>query len=55
MQQRPDQAIQISGLRKTYAARGPAPAKEALKGIDLAVPAGAFFGCWGRTGRGNRR
>jgi ABC-2 type transport system ATP-binding protein len=52
MQQRPEQAIQISGLRKTYAARGSAPEKEALKGIDLAVPAGAFFGLLGPNGAG---
>jgi ABC-2 type transport system ATP-binding protein len=48
----PSLAIDIAGLRKTYPARGSAPAKEALRGIDLAVPAGAFFGLLGPNGAG---
>ena len=45
-------AIQITGLRKTYAAQGNAPAKEALKGIDLTIRAGSIFGLLGPNGAG---
>ena len=45
-------AIEIEGLRKTYAARGRSPAKEALKGIDLAIPRGSIFGLLGPNGAG---
>ena len=45
-------AIEIAGLRKTYAAQGHAPAKEALKGIDLTIPAGSIFGLLGPNGAG---
>ncbi|MCZ0960128.1 ABC transporter ATP-binding protein [Paracoccus benzoatiresistens] len=45
-------AIEITGLRKTYAAQGNAPAKEALKGINLAIPAGSIFGLLGPNGAG---
>ena len=45
-------AIAIAGLRKTYAAQGSAPAKEALKGIDLSIPAGSIFGLLGPNGAG---
>jgi ABC-2 type transport system ATP-binding protein len=45
-------AIEITGLRKTYAAQGSAPAKEALKGIDLTIPAGSIFGLLGPNGAG---
>ncbi|WP_207099908.1 ABC transporter ATP-binding protein [Paracoccus shandongensis] len=45
-------AIAIAGLRKTYAAQGTAPAKEALKGIDLTIPAGSIFGLLGPNGAG---
>lgn len=47
-----DTAIEITGLRKIYAASGKAPAKEALKGIDLAIPAGSIFGLLGPNGAG---
>ena len=30
-------AIRLTGLRKTYAAVGRVPAKEALKGVDLSL------------------
>ncbi len=48
----PATAIRIEGLRKTYAAQGAAPAKEALKGIDLDIPAGSIFGLLGPNGAG---
>ncbi|QBX35617.1 ABC transporter ATP-binding protein [Paracoccus liaowanqingii] len=45
-------AIRIQGLSKTYAAQGTAPPKEALKGIDLDIPAGSIFGLLGPNGAG---
>ncbi|QDY69728.1 ABC transporter ATP-binding protein [Qingshengfaniella alkalisoli] len=45
-------AIEITGLRKTYAAQGNQPPKEALKGIDLSIPAGSIFGLLGPNGAG---
>ncbi len=45
-------AIEITGLRKTYASSKGAPAKEALRGVDLAVPAGSIFGLLGPNGAG---
>ena len=45
-------AIEIEGLRKTYAASGSQPPKEALKGVDLDIPAGAIFGLLGPNGAG---
>jgi ABC-2 type transport system ATP-binding protein len=48
----PAQAIELKGLRKTYAARGKQPAKEALKGVDLAIPRGSVFGLLGPNGAG---
>ena len=45
-------AIDISGLRKTYRAAGNAPPKEALKGVDLSIPAGSIFGLLGPNGAG---
>ena len=47
-----ENAIEIEGLRKTYAATGRSPAKEALKGIDLAIPRGTIFGLLGPNGAG---
>ena len=47
----PQNAIEVRGLRKTYeASRG--VAKEALKGVDLDVPAGSIFGLLGPNGAG---
>lgn len=40
-------ALQIEGLKKTYAG-----GKEALKGVDLTVPAGSVFGLLGPNGAG---
>jgi ABC-2 type transport system ATP-binding protein len=47
-----ENAIEISGLTKTYAATGKTPAKEALKGIDLSIPRGMIFGLLGPNGAG---
>lgn len=47
-----EDAIEITGLRKTYAATGKTEAKEALKGIDLAIPRGSIFGLLGPNGAG---
>ena len=47
-----DFAIQISGLRKTYAATRRAEPKEALKGVDLNIPKGSIFGLLGPNGAG---
>lgn len=49
---RPKDAITLTGLRKTYAATGRSPAKEALKGLNLSIPAGSIFGLLGPNGAG---
>jgi len=48
----PPLAIEVEGLRKVYRGRGRQPDKEALKGIDLAVPRGTVFGLLGPNGAG---
>ncbi len=50
--QLPDWAIEARGLIKTYPASKTAPAKTALKGIDLAIPRGSIFGLLGPNGAG---
>lgn len=45
-------AIEIRQLRKIYAGGKRTPDKEALKGIDLDIPRGAFFGLLGPNGAG---
>ncbi|PHR60998.1 MAG: multidrug ABC transporter ATP-binding protein [Robiginitomaculum sp.] len=45
-------AIELKGLSKTYRATKKAPAKIALKGIDLTIPRGSFFGLLGPNGAG---
>lgn len=45
-------ALEITGLRKTYAATKRTPAKDALQGVDLAVPRGSIFGLLGSNGAG---
>jgi ABC-2 type transport system ATP-binding protein len=48
----PDYAIAIDGLLKQYRASGKAPAKQALKGIDLRVEKGSMFALLGPNGAG---
>lgn len=48
----PDFAIEARGLEKTYRASNKQPAKQALKGIDLQIPRGSFFGLLGPNGAG---
>jgi ABC-2 type transport system ATP-binding protein len=45
-------AIEATGLTKTYAASKRMPEKQALKGIDLAIPRGSIFGLLGPNGAG---
>lgn len=45
-------AIRISGLKKTYRDRKTGAEKIALKGIDLEIPRGSFFGLLGPNGAG---
>ncbi|PHQ86463.1 MAG: multidrug ABC transporter ATP-binding protein [Thalassobium sp.] len=47
-----DNAIEIAGLCKTYAATGRTAAKEALKDINLDIPRGSIFGLLGPNGAG---
>ena len=48
----PDYAVRVKGLTKVYRASGRAPAKHALKGIDLDIPRGSLFGLLGPNGAG---
>ncbi len=45
-------AIEIRGLRKTYAGGRGTPGKHALQGVDLDIPAGSVFGLLGPNGAG---
>jgi ABC-2 type transport system ATP-binding protein len=48
----PALAIEVRGLRKTYKGGRHHPMREALAGIDLAVPRGSIFGLLGPNGAG---
>ena len=48
----PENAVETIGLRKTYAGGRRRPPHEALKGIDLTIPRGSFFGLLGPNGAG---
>ena len=48
----PENAIEVRGLTKTYAASAGAGPKLALKGIDLDIPTGSIFGLLGPNGAG---
>src|SRR5215510_5953613 len=48
----PELAIEAKALTKTYAASKKMPAKQALKGVDLAIPRGSIFGLLGPNGAG---
>jgi ABC-2 type transport system ATP-binding protein len=48
----PQFAIALTGLTKTYGRKQGGVAKQALKGIDLQIPRGAFFGLLGPNGAG---
>ena len=48
----PVNAIEVRGLKKTYKGTKKAPAKVALRGVDLTVPRGSMFGLLGPNGAG---
>ncbi len=52
----PEHAVAVRGLTKIYRPQGRGrsrtPAKQALKGIDLAIPRGSLFGLLGPNGAG---
>ena len=48
----PDNAIEVRGLKKTYAGTKKSPPKTALRGVDLVVPRGSMFGLLGPNGAG---
>ena len=48
----PANAIEVRGLKKTYAGSKKAPPKVALRGVDLAIPRGSMFGLLGPNGAG---
>ena len=48
----PDNAIEVRGLKKTYAGSKKAAPKTALRGVDLVIPRGSMFGLLGTNGAG---
>lgn len=48
----PANAIEVRGLVKTYPASAGGAPKQALKGVDLDIPAGSIFGLLGPNGAG---
>jgi len=48
----PDSAISVRALTKVYKGGRHAPAKEALKAVDLDIPRGSLFGLLGPNGAG---
>ena len=46
------QAIEVKALRKTYAGSKKQAPKDAIKGLDLSIPAGSIFGLLGPNGAG---
>ena len=48
----PENAIEVRGLKKTYAGSKKAPPKTALRGVDLVIPRGSVFGLLGPNGAG---
>ena len=50
--QPPEFAIEARGLDKTYRAQGKGAPMHALKGVDLVIPRGSFFGLLGPNGAG---
>ncbi|MGE3143036.1 MAG: ABC transporter ATP-binding protein [Hyphomonadaceae bacterium] len=48
----PDFAIEAKGLDKVYRSQNKRPPMHALKGVDLAIPRGSFFGLLGPNGAG---
>jgi len=48
----PAYAVAVRGLTKTYKGGKRLPPKEALKGVDLAIPRGSIFGLLGPNGAG---
>ncbi len=48
----PASAVEIKGLTKTYRGSKGMPPKQALKGVDLAIPRGSIFGLLGPNGAG---
>ncbi len=45
-------AVEVQDLRKAYPGSNGAPAREALKGVSLAIPRGSIFGLLGPNGAG---
>src|SRR3989344_6645912 len=48
----PDNAIEVRGLKKTYAGSKKSAPKTALRGVDLIIPRGSVFGLLGPNGAG---